>query len=106
MCYNGSENGRGGTENEQSALNAGLQADFRAAFTDAEWAAIAPVTLADTAAEMPQNDRWFFEKQHDDFWESMADLVEVIFPTDEFLELPFALQVPDSEEKPENIAQQ
>ena len=83
-----------------------LQADFRAAFTDAEWAAIAPVTLADTAAEMPQNDRWFFEKQHDDFWESMADLVEVIFPTDELLELPFAPQVPDSEEKPENIAQQ
>lgn len=38
----------------QSALNAWLQADFRAAFTDAEWAAIAPVTLADTAAEMPQ----------------------------------------------------
>ena len=90
----------------QSALNAWLQADFRAAFTDAEWAAIAPVTLADTAAEMPQNDRWFFEKQHDDFWESMADLVEVIFPTDELLELPFAPQVPDSEEKPENIAQQ
>lgn len=59
-----------------------------------------------TAAEMPQNDRWFFEKQHDDFWESMADLVEVIFPTDELLELPFAPQVPDSEEKPENIAQQ
>lgn len=48
----------------------------------------------------------FFEKQHDDFWESMADLVEVIFPTDELLELPFAPQVPDSEEKPENIAQQ
>lgn len=59
-----------------------------------------------TAAEMPQNDRWFFEKQHDDFWKSMADLVEVIFPTDELLELPFAPQVPDSEEKPENIAQQ
>ena len=59
-----------------------------------------------TAAEMPQNDRCFFEKQHDDFWESMADLVEVIFPTDELLELPFAPQVPDSEEKPENIAQQ
>ena len=59
-----------------------------------------------TAAEMPQNDSWFFEKQHDDFWESMADLVEVIFPTDELLELPFAPQVPDSEEKPENIAQQ
>lgn len=38
----------------QSALNAWLQADFRAAFTDAEWAAIAPVTLADTAAEMPE----------------------------------------------------
>ena len=55
---------------------------------------------------MPQNDRWFFEKQHDDFWKSMADLVEVIFPTDELLELPFAPQVPDSEEKPENIAQQ
>ena len=90
----------------QSALNAWLQADFRAAFTDAEWAAIAPVTLADTAAEMPQNDRWFFEKQHDDFWESMADLVEVIFPTDELLELPFAPPAPDSEEKPENIAQQ
>lgn len=35
----------------QSALNAWLQADFRAAFTDAEWAAIAPVTLADTAAD-------------------------------------------------------
>ena len=34
----------------QSALNAWLQADFHAAFTDAEWAAIAPVTLADTAA--------------------------------------------------------
>lgn len=38
----------------QSALNAWLQADFHAAFTDAEWAAIAPVTLADTAAEMPE----------------------------------------------------
>lgn len=35
----------------QSALNAWLQADFHAAFTDAEWAAIAPVTLADTAAD-------------------------------------------------------
>ena len=35
----------------QSALNAWLQADFHAAFTDAEWAAIAPVTLADMAAD-------------------------------------------------------
>lgn len=35
----------------QSALNAWLQADFHAAFTDAEWAAIATVTLADTAAD-------------------------------------------------------
>ena len=35
----------------QSALNAWLQADFRAAFTEDEWAAIAPVTLADTAAD-------------------------------------------------------
>ena len=35
----------------QSALNAWLQADFHAAFTDAEWAAISPVTLADTAAD-------------------------------------------------------
>lgn len=35
----------------QSALNAWLQADFHAAFTDTEWAAIAPVTLADTAAD-------------------------------------------------------
>lgn len=59
-----------------------------------------------TAAEMPQNDRWFFEKQHDDFWKSMADLVEVIFPTDALLERLFAPPAPDSEEKPENIAQQ
>ena len=48
----------------------------------------------------------FFEKQHDDFRESMADLVEVIFPTDALLERLFAPPAPDSEEKPENIAQQ
>ena len=59
-----------------------------------------------TAAEMPQNDRWFFENQREDFWENMANIVKETFPTDELLELPFAPQVPDSEEKPENIAQQ
>ena len=59
-----------------------------------------------TAAEMPQNDSWFFENQREDLWENMANIVKEIFPTDELLELPFAPQVPDSEEKPENIAQQ
>ena len=59
-----------------------------------------------TAAEMPQNDSWFFENQREDFWKNMANIVKEIFPTDELLELPFAPQVPDSEEKPENIAQQ
>ena len=78
-----------------------LQADFHAAFTDAEWAAIAPVTLADTAAEMPQIDSWFFENQREDFWENMANIVEKIFPTDELLERLFAPPAPESEE---NIA--
>lgn len=59
-----------------------------------------------TAAEMPQNDRWFFENQREDFWENMANIVKETFPTDELLERLFAPQVPDSEEKPENIAQQ
>mgnify|MGYP002305114735 FL=1 len=59
-----------------------------------------------TAAEMPQNDSWFFENQREDFWKNMVNIVKEIFPTDELLELPFAPQVPDSEEKPENIAQQ
>lgn len=59
-----------------------------------------------TAAEMPQNDSWFFENQREDFWENMANIVKEIFPTDELLERLFAPQVPDSEEKPENIAQQ
>lgn len=83
-----------------------LQADFHAAFTDAEWAAIAPVTLADTAEEMPQIDSWFFENQREDFWENMANIVKEIFPTDELLERLFAPPAPESEEKPENIAQQ
>ena len=81
-----------------------LQAVFHAAFTDAEWAAIVPVTLADTAAEMPQIDSWFFENQREDFWENMANIVEEIFPTDELLERLFAPPAPESEEKPENIA--
>ena len=36
----------------------------------------------------------------------MINRVQEIFPTDELLEQLFAPQVPDSEEKPENIAQQ
>ena len=59
-----------------------------------------------TAAEMPQNDSWFFENQREDFWKNMVNIVKEIFPTDELLERLFAPQVPDSEEKPENIAQQ
>lgn len=59
-----------------------------------------------TAAEMPQNDSWFFENQREDFWKNMDNIVKEIFPTDELLERLFAPQVPDSEEKPENIAQQ
>ena len=59
-----------------------------------------------TAAEMPQNDSWFFENQREYFWKNMANIVKEIFPTDELLERLFAPQVPDSEEKPENIAQQ
>lgn len=55
---------------------------------------------------MPQNDSWFFENQREDFWKNMANIVKEIFPTDELLERLFAPQVPDSEEKPENIAQQ
>lgn len=81
-----------------------LQADFHAAFTDAEWAAIAPVTLADTAAKMLQIDSWFFENQREDFWENMANIVKEIFPTDELLERLFAPPAPESEEKPGNIA--
>ena len=43
-----------------------------------------------TAAEMPQNDSWFFENQREDFWKNMVNIVKEIFPTDELLEQLFA----------------
>ena len=58
------------------------------------------------SSEIWHNDSWFFENQREDFWKNMVNIVKEIFPTDELLERLFAPQVPDSEEKPENIAQQ